>query len=132
AVVDPDDGSGSRAPVRAGPWLLAGVAATGVYGGYFGAAQGVILLALLGMFVEGQMNEVNGIKNVLAGVANLVSSVLFVLIADVDWQLAALIAVGATIGGGLGGRYGRRLPAGPLRALVVAVAVLAAIWQFTR
>jgi len=132
ARVDADQGPRPRAAVRAGPWLLAGVAATGVYGGYFGAAQGVILLALLGIFVEGEMTEVNGIKNVLAGVANLVSSLLFILIADVDWQLAGLVAVGATIGGTLGGRYGRRLPAGALRTLVVAVAVLAAIWQFTR
>lgn len=114
------------------PWLLAGVAATGVYGGYFGAAQGVILLAVLGIFVGGEMAEVNGIKNVLAGVANLVSSILFVLVADVDWRIAALIAVGATIGGTLGGRYGRRLPSGVLRALVVAVAILAAVWQFLR
>jgi len=132
ARVETDQGPRPRAAVRAGPWLLAGVAATGVYGGYFGAAQGVILLALLGIFVEGEMTEVNGIKNVLAGVANLVSSLLFILIADVDWQLAGLVAVGATIGGTLGGRYGRRLPAGALRTLVVAVAVLAAIWQFTR
>lgn len=113
-------------------WLLAGVAATGAYGGYFGAAQGVILLAVLGIFVGGEMTEVNGIKNVLAGVANLVSSVLFVLVADVDWRIAALVAVGATIGGTLGGRYGRRLPSGVLRALVVAVAILAAVWQFLR
>ncbi|CAN5705512.1 sulfite exporter TauE/SafE family protein [soil metagenome] len=132
AAVDSDRSSGPPAAVRAGPLLFAGVAATGVYGGYFGAAQGVILLALLGIFIEGEMTEVNGIKNVLAGVANLVSSLLFIAIADVDWQLAALIAVGSTIGGSLGGRYGRRLPAGALRALVVAVAVLAAIWQFTR
>jgi uncharacterized membrane protein YfcA len=119
-------------PPRTSPWLLASVAATGVYGGYFGAAQGVILLAVLGIFIEGGMTEVNGIKNVLAGVANLVASVLFVLVADVDWRLAALVAVGATVGGALGGRYGRRIPAGPLRALVVATAIVAALWQFIR
>ncbi|WP_083441178.1 sulfite exporter TauE/SafE family protein [Nitriliruptor alkaliphilus] len=111
------------------PLLLAGVAATGVYGGYFGAAQGVILLAILGVFVGGAMNDVNGIKNVLAGVANLVSAALFIAIADVDWSVAGLVAVGATIGGGLGGRYGRRLHPGPLRALVVTVAFVAAGWQ---
>jgi uncharacterized protein len=119
-----------HAPVRVEPLLLAGVAATGVYGGYFGAAQGVILLALLGVFVEGGMTQVNGIKNVLAGIANLVSALLFIAIADVDWRVAGIVAVGATIGGGLGGRYGRRLPAAALRALVVTVAFVAAIWQF--
>jgi len=109
--------------------LLLGVAATGVYGGYFGAAQGVILLALLGMFIAGDLNDVNGIKNILAAVANAVSAIVFVLLASIDWRIAVLIAVGATIGGGLGGRYGRRLPSSALRALVVVIAVVAAIWQ---
>ncbi len=117
------------APVRGGPLLLLGVAATGVYGGYFGAAQGVILLALLGMFIAGDLNDVNGIKNILAAVANAVSAIVFVLLASIDWRIAVLIAVGATIGGGLGGRYGRRLPSSALRALVVVIAVVAAIWQ---
>jgi uncharacterized protein len=117
-----------REPVH--PALIVSVAATGVYGGYFGAAQGVILLAVLGVFVAGGMTEVNGIKNVLAGMANLVSALLFIMIADVDWQVAGIVAVGATVGGGLGARYGRRLPAHVLRPIVVIVAVVAAIWQF--
>jgi uncharacterized protein len=116
--------------LHASPLLLAGVAATGIYGGYFGAAQGVVLLALLGVFVPGGMTQVNGIKNVLAGVANLVSALLFIAIADVEWAVAATVAVGATIGGGLGGRYGRRLPSRPLRVAVVVIAFTAAAWQF--
>jgi len=134
--VDPDEAgtlpatTPRREPVH--PALIASVAATGVYGGYFGAAQGVILLAVLGVFVAGGMTEVNGIKNVLAGMANLVSAVLFIAIADVDWQVAGIVAIGATIGGGLGARYGRRLPANVLRPIVVGVAVTAAIWQFLR
>lgn len=112
------------------PRLLASIAAAGVYGGYFGAAQGVILLALLGIFIEGGMTQVNGIKNVLAGSANLISAVIFLLVANVDWAATLVIAVGASIGGGVGGRYGRRLPAGPLRGLVVAIALVAAAWQF--
>jgi uncharacterized protein len=124
--VDPTD------RVHVEPLLLAGVAATGIYGGYFGAAQGVILLALLGVFVEGGMTQVNGIKNILAGVANLVSALLFIAIADVDWRVAGIVAVGATVGGGLGGRYGRRLPAPALRALVVTIAFAAAAWRLLR
>jgi uncharacterized membrane protein YfcA len=112
------------------PWLIVGIVLTGIYGGYFGAAQGVVLLALLGGFIEGGMSQLNGIKNILAGVANLVSAILFIMIADVDWQIVAVVAVGATIGGGLGGRYGRRLPSRLLRAIVVAVALFAAVWQF--
>jgi len=118
--------------IRTSPILYAIVFLTGIYGGYFGAAQGVILLAVLGIFVAGGMPQVNGIKNVLAGVANLVSAILFIAIAEVDWRVVGLVAVGATIGGLLGSRFGRKLPAGPLRALVVAVALVAAVWQYVR
>jgi uncharacterized protein len=141
AAAEAVDGDLGRAAGRAGghgtgrpaltttPALLAAVGATGIYGGYFGAAQGVILLAILGVFVGGDMTEVNGIKNVLASVANIVSAGLFIAIADVDWAVAGIIAVGSTIGGALGGRYGRRLRPGPLRVLVVTVAFVAAGWQ---
>jgi len=115
---------------RPTPVLYVIVLLTGIYGGYFGAAQGVILLAVLGIFITGGMPQVNGIKNVLAGVANLLSATLFVFIADVNWTIVAMVAVGATIGGLLGSRYGRRLPAGPLRALVVTIALVAAVWRF--
>lgn len=118
-----------RAAGRVDRSLLLGVAATGVYGGYFGAAQGAVLLALLGVSLGGTMRDLNGIKNVLAGTANLVSAALFVVIADVDWTIVIVVAIGAGVGGGLGSRYGRRLPAGALRALVVAVAFTAAAWQ---
>jgi uncharacterized protein len=121
--------SDTPAAATATPLLLVGITATGVYGGYFGAAQGVVLLALLGVFLEGGMTQLNGIKNILAGVANLVSALLFIAIADVDWRIVAIVAVGATIGGGLGGRYGRRLPSKALRVFVVLVAVIAAVWQ---
>ena len=122
----------SGEPVQGGPLLLLGVAATGVYGGYFGAAQGVILLALLGMFVAGDLNEVNGVKNVLATVANTVSALVFISVTTVDWRVAGLIALGAAVGGSLGGRYGRRLPSDALRALIVVIAVVAAVWQLLK
>jgi uncharacterized protein len=125
----PVDAPTVRPGFTATPPLLAAVAATGIYGGYFGAAQGVILLALLGVFFAGDLTAANGTKNVLAAVANIVSALLFILLADVDWTIAAIIAVGSTIGGGLGGRYGRRLRPGPLRVVVVVVAFVAAAWQ---
>jgi uncharacterized protein len=125
----PDDAPLVRPGFTATPPLLAAVAATGIYGGYFGAAQGVILLALLGVFFAGDLTAANGTKNVLAAVANIVSALLFIVLADVDWSIAATIAVGSTIGGGLGGRYGRRLRPGPLRVAVVVVAFTAAAWQ---
>ena len=115
-------------PVSGGIVLLVG--ATGVYGGYFGAAQGVILLVILGLALGGPLNELNGVKNVLGGTVNLVAALLFILVSEVDWTVAALVAVGATIGGGLGGRYGRRLPSSVLRVLLVSIAVIAAAVRF--
>lgn len=112
-------------PAHGGPALAVGVALTGVYGGYFGAAQGVILIALLGILLAIGLQQTNGIKNVLAGVANLVSAVLFAAAGDVDWAVAGLIALGSGIGGAIGSRYGRRLPAGALRAVIVLVALAA-------
>jgi uncharacterized membrane protein YfcA len=113
-----------------GPGLLLGIGLTGVYGGYFGAAQGVILLVILGLAFGGPLNELNGVKNILGGTANLVSAILFITIAEVDWAVAGIVAIGATIGGGLGGRYGRRLPSSVLRVLLVAIAVIAAAVRF--
>jgi uncharacterized membrane protein YfcA len=119
---------GSASPVGPGVFLL--ILLTGIYGGYFGAAQGVMLLVVLGLALGGPLNELNGVKNILGGTANLVAAILFVTISEVDWAVAGLIAVGATIGGGLGGRYGRRLPSSALRVLLVTVATVAAVVRF--
>jgi len=125
-----DGGAATVAGGAVGPWFFLGILLTGIYGGYFGAAQGVILLVILGLALGGPLNELNGIKNILAGTANLVSALLFIAVADVDWTIAGLVAVGATIGGGLGGRYGRRLPSSALRVLLVVIAVAAAAVRF--
>ncbi len=110
--------------------LILGVLATGVYGGYFGAAQGVVLLALLGILWSTDLHRANGAKNVLAGVANLVSAIIFVTSGTVDWRIALLIGVGSAAGGWLGARIGRRLPAPVLRTILVLVAVVAAVVLF--
>ncbi|MEO6200469.1 MAG: sulfite exporter TauE/SafE family protein [Cryobacterium sp.] len=110
--------------------LMLGVLATGVYGGYFGAAQGVILLALLGILWSTDMHRANGAKNVLAGVANLVSAVIFISSGTVDWRIALLVGVGSATGGWLGARIGRKLPAPVLRTILVVVAVVAAVVLF--
>jgi len=112
--------------------LFLGIALTAVYGGYFGAAQGVILLVVLGLAFGGPINELNGMKNILGGMANLVAALLFISIADVDWTVAGIVAIGATIGGALGGRYGRRLPSSVLRVLLVGIALVAAAVRFLR
>ena len=66
--------------------------ATGIYGGYFGAAQGIILMSLLRFCFPDDLQRLNGLKNVLAGVANGVAAILFIFVADVAWDAAALIA----------------------------------------
>ncbi|QGG94568.1 sulfite exporter TauE/SafE family protein [Actinomarinicola tropica] len=99
----------------------------GIYGGYFGAAQGVILLAVLGAFIPDDLRRTNALKNVLAGTVNGVAAVLFVLVADVRWEAVGLVAVGALAGGVVGARIGRRIPAQVLRMLVVVLGTAVAI-----
>jgi hypothetical protein len=100
---------------------------TGVYGGYFGAAQGILLLAILGVALAQDLQRTNGLKNVLAGLVNGVAGVYFIIAAHVAWAPAGLIAGGSIVGAQLGARYGRRLPAGALRALIVIVGVFAIV-----
>lgn len=111
--------------------LVLAVGATGVYGGYFGAAQGVLLLVILGIFLGGSMNELNGIKNALATTANVVSAVVFVVYRgiDIDWPVVIIIAIASTFGGLLGGIYGRRLSGDVLRVLIITIAIVAAVYQ---
>ncbi len=116
--------------VHGGPPLVIGVFVTGIYGGYFGAAQGVILMSLLAIFIDDDLQRLNGTKNALALIVNGVAGVVFVLVAHVSWSVAALIAAGSIIGGQLGGHYGRRLPTAVLRACVVAVGVTVSIVLF--
>jgi uncharacterized membrane protein YfcA len=97
----------------------------GAYGGYFGAAQGVLLMGLLSALHGGDVQRNNAVKNILAGTANLVAAVVFVLVARPDWWGVALVAAGSTVGGVLGARLGQRLPPGVLRATIVVVGVIA-------
>ena len=116
--------------VHGGAPLLVGVFLTGVYGGYFGAAQGVILISLLAIFIDDGLQRLNGTKNVLALLVNGVAAVVFILSTHIDWSVAALIAAGSIIGGQLGGHYGRRLRADILRACVVVVGLGVSITLF--
>jgi hypothetical protein len=110
-----------------GPATLLAVFATGVYGGYFGAAQGILLLSILGLALHDTLQRINATKNVLAGLANLLAGLIFAVVAHVSWPAVGLIAAGSVIGGTLGGRYGRRLPPAALRAIIVAVGIVAIV-----
>jgi uncharacterized membrane protein YfcA len=115
------------------PWVpvlvSAGTLLAGVYGGYFGAAQGVLLMGLLGPLLTETLQTVNGIKNVLSLVVNAVAAVVFTVVAfdRVDWAVAALVAVGSLAGGFVGAAIGRRLHPVALRAVVAVVGVVAIV-----
>ncbi|MBI4932763.1 MAG: sulfite exporter TauE/SafE family protein [Actinobacteria bacterium] len=109
------------------PPLMALVCAAGVYGGYFGAAQGIILISFLGIFLDDDLQRLNACKNVLAGTVNAVASVVFILTTNVDWKVVATIAVGSTIGGQIGAKVGRKLDPRVLRAVIVVVGISALV-----
>ncbi|MEV6568938.1 sulfite exporter TauE/SafE family protein [Streptomyces kronopolitis] len=111
---------------RDGGWaLLLGLLLASAYGGYFGAAQGVLYLSLMGLLLSDDLQRVNALKNVLAAIVNGVAAVFFLFVAHFDWTAVALIAVGSTLGGQLGAKVGRRLPPIALRAVIVLVGLLA-------
>ncbi|RLV09005.1 hypothetical protein CTZ27_04555 [Streptomyces griseocarneus] len=107
--------------------LLVGLLLASAYGGYFGAAQGVLYLSLMGLLLRDDLQRVNALKNVLAVVVNGVAALFFVFVADVDWTAALLIAAGSTLGGQIGARLGRRLPPTALRGVIVVVGVVAIV-----
>ncbi len=127
----PADGVSPEARVHATPprtevsrGLLAGVTLVAVYGGYFGAAQGVLLIGLMGLFLDETLHRINAAKNVLAGFTNLVAAVIFVAVGDVAWLPAVVIAAASAAGGYAGSRLGQRLHPNVLRVLVVAIGVV--------
>jgi uncharacterized membrane protein YfcA len=112
--------------VTVGLWIA--ILLTGVYGGYFGAAQGVLQMGIFGIFLKDDIQHHNALKNLIAGLINLVAAVVFVAIGThVNWAAAGLIAVGSIAGGVLGARIGRRLPPNVLRAIIVVVGIAAIV-----
>jgi len=112
-------------PHHGAPWVWPAMAGVGVYGGYFGAAQGVLLLAILGIGVDDTLQRHNAVKNILSAVINGTAALIFIAVADVDWTIALLIGTGAIVGGQLGAKVGRRLPPAVLRGVIVVVGVIA-------
>ncbi|HVK21446.1 MAG TPA: sulfite exporter TauE/SafE family protein [Actinokineospora sp.] len=112
--------------------LFAGVFAAGVYGGYFGAAQGVLLVGLMGILMTETLQRINAVKNVLAALVNLVSGVIFAFVAEVAWDAVALIAGGAIVGGLIGAKVGRKLSPTVLRGVIVVVGVTAIVQLLLR
>ena len=109
--------------------LIIALPLLGAYGGYFGAAQGILLLVVFGLVLGLPFGEVNGFKCLLSALANAVSGILYIMVGSqyIDWLAVICIAVGSTIGGALGGRAAKFLPQGVYRAVIVVVG-LAALW----
>ena len=105
---------------------MSGIGAAGVYGGYFGAGLGIVLLAVLGVLHPDDLQGTNAVKNALAVAANTLAAVVFALSGRVRWDLSSAIAVGALVGGRLGAQLGRRVPDAVLRGVMVAVGLIAA------
>lgn len=124
--------NGSEADPHGGGALLGGMGLSSVYGGYFGAAQGVLYLALMGLLLPDDLQRINAVKNVLGAIVNGVAAVFFLFVAAFDWTAVLLIAAGSTVGGQLGARIGRRLPPTVLRAVIVTVGLAAIIQLLLR
>lgn len=105
---------------------------TGIYSGYFGAAQGIILIATLGVLIPDSLARTNALKNVLAALANAAAAALFVVVADVAWLAVLLIATGSTAGGFLGASVGRRIPSAILRPVIVTYGFCVAVYLMAR
>jgi uncharacterized protein len=119
------------APVRGGRLaaLFAGAYATGTYGGYFAASQGVLQIGIFGLLLHESLQRLNAIKNVLTFTVNAVAAGAYVVVATdrVDWAAAGLLAVGSLVGGAVGSRYGRRLPSWILRTAIVVLGLVAIV-----
>jgi hypothetical protein len=112
---------------RGGPLLLFLIFLIGIYGGYFTAAQGVMLVAVMGMLLSEPLQRLNGVKNALAAVVNVIAGTIYAFVAPISWPVVALLAVGSTIGGQLGAKIGRRLSPVVLRITIVVIGVAAVV-----
>jgi uncharacterized membrane protein YfcA len=119
--VTPPRGAAVSRAALAGPFLAA------VYGGYFGAGLGVILLAVLGLTLEDTLARINGLRGVLSLLVNSIAVVVFAATADVDWRAAAILTVTSLVGGYAGARLSLRLPPTVLRGVVIAFGLIAAV-----
>jgi uncharacterized membrane protein YfcA len=124
-----EDGGGHA---HGGPWLWIGVLFAGMYGGYFGAAQGIVLIALLGIMLDDDLQRLNASKNVLSAIVNGTAAIMFIatwLFGDtgINWWAVLLIAAGSTVGGFIGAKVGRRIPPLVLRGVIVVVGVVAIV-----
>ena len=124
-----DDAMDAR---RLTPFLLLGQAAVGMYGGYFGAGVGILMLAALGFMGFSNIHRMNGLKNWGGFCMNLVAASIFAVSGIVDWPVAGAMAVGSVAGGYLGSRLAQRVPGEAVRKAVAVVGTVSGIWLLLR
>lgn len=117
---------------REGVWVVLPVFAAAIYGGYFGAGLSVIILAVLALVFDDTLTRLNGLKQALAFSTNVAAALFFVFSGRVVWEAAAVMAVGALVGGALGGRLASRIRPVTLRRVVVSIGVVVSIIYLVR
>ena len=118
--------------VRLSPMTTFWATLTGVYGGYFGAGSGVMMMAVLGFGLDIDLRIVNALKTLAVMAANVVATLIFLVLADLDWLAIGLLAAGSVVGGYVGAHIGRRLSATVLRSLVVLAGLTAFVLLLLR
>jgi len=111
----------------ASPLLYVLIFLVGIYGGYFTAAQGIMLVGVMGLLVADPLQRLNAFKNALAAVVNVVAGVIYAFVAPVSWPVVAVLAVSSTVGGLLGATVGKRLSPRVLRGVIVVIGVAAVV-----
>lgn len=119
---------------KPGPAGLTGIFAfqlgVGLYGGYFGAGIGILMLSALAMIGMTNVHEMNALKTLLASAVNLMSCIVFIVAGKVEWRLAGVMAVAGILGGFFGAHYARRLDRVLVRRIVTGIGFTLAAWYF--
>lgn len=116
---------------HAGPLLYFLIFLIGIYGGYFTAAQGIMLVGVMGLLLTDPLQRLNGFKNVLSAIVNLVAGAIYAFIAPISWPVVGILAVSSVFGGLLGARIGRKLPPAVLRGVIVVIGIAAIVRLLT-
>lgn len=112
---------GEARPAVDSKWLAAPVFAVSIYGGYFGAGLGIMLLAVLGIALHDRLDRLNALKQVMSLIINSTAAVFFLTSGKVYWSVAAVMAVGSLLGGSVGGRFAGKVDPARLRLIVVSI-----------
>lgn len=119
--------AGERRPRRNGVIRDGGIFLAGIYGGYFGAAQGILLMSILGAVIDETIQKLNSIRLMLALSANSAAAIVFIVRGGISWPAAGVIAIGSIVGGQVGGHIGKRLPEPVYRGVIVVVGLVAIV-----